>query len=256
MDTCFHYLIFKGIIHPKMKYITHLLVSKIHKTFFHLWNANEDIWIYFMNVLYCQSFGCIDFQWRDRNPSDFIKNILCSEDKQKSYGFGTTWGWVIDDRISIFEWTVPLMYTEFFVVKSAHKQHIKAEETVIGRFTCPSAVSFCLNGFICVKALFLDEKYPHIIYALKINGKRFWRHLIICISIRKSLVWKLGNRCVCWFSILCPLADDGKLSFEEFKAYFADGILTTDELRELFYSIDGRQTKYILQPSQTQSKFT
>uniref|UniRef100_A0A671S1W7 N-terminal EF-hand calcium binding protein 3 n=1 Tax=Sinocyclocheilus anshuiensis TaxID=1608454 RepID=A0A671S1W7_9TELE len=36
--------------------------------------------------------------------------------------------------------------------------------------------------------------------------------------------------------------NDGKLSFEEFKAYFADGILTTDELRELFYSIDGRQT--------------
>ncbi|XP_016413503.1 N-terminal EF-hand calcium-binding protein 1-like [Sinocyclocheilus rhinocerous] len=36
--------------------------------------------------------------------------------------------------------------------------------------------------------------------------------------------------------------DDGKLSFEEFKAYFADGILTTDELRELFYSIDGRHT--------------
>uniref|UniRef100_A0A8C2BKL0 N-terminal EF-hand calcium binding protein 3 n=1 Tax=Cyprinus carpio TaxID=7962 RepID=A0A8C2BKL0_CYPCA len=40
--------------------------------------------------------------------------------------------------------------------------------------------------------------------------------------------------------------NDGKLSFEEFKAYFADGILTTDELRELFYSIDGRQTKYHL----------
>lgn len=94
-----------------------------------------------------------------------------------------------------------------------------------------------------------DSKYPHIIYALKLNGKRFWRHLIICISIRKNLGWKLDNRCVCWFLwILCPLADDGKLSFEEFKAYFADGILTTDELRELFYSIDGRQTKYILQP--------
>ncbi|XP_053355637.1 N-terminal EF-hand calcium-binding protein 1 [Clarias gariepinus] len=36
--------------------------------------------------------------------------------------------------------------------------------------------------------------------------------------------------------------DDGKLSFEEFKAYFSDGILTTEELQELFYSIDGRQT--------------
>ncbi|KAF5905689.1 N-terminal EF-hand calcium-binding protein 1-like, partial [Clarias magur] len=35
---------------------------------------------------------------------------------------------------------------------------------------------------------------------------------------------------------------DGKLSFEEFKAYFSDGILTTEELQELFYSIDGRQT--------------
>ncbi len=43
---------------------------------------------------------------------------------------------------------------------------------------------------------------------------------------------------------LVSFTDDGKLSFEEFKAYFADGILTTDELRELFYSIDGRQTKY------------
>ncbi|XP_034021969.1 N-terminal EF-hand calcium-binding protein 1 [Thalassophryne amazonica] len=35
--------------------------------------------------------------------------------------------------------------------------------------------------------------------------------------------------------------DDGKLSFEEFNAYFADSILTTEELQELFYSIDGRQ---------------
>uniref|UniRef100_A0A8C7N4V7 N-terminal EF-hand calcium binding protein 3 n=1 Tax=Oncorhynchus kisutch TaxID=8019 RepID=A0A8C7N4V7_ONCKI len=37
--------------------------------------------------------------------------------------------------------------------------------------------------------------------------------------------------------------DDGKLSFDEFNAYFADGILTTEELQELFYSIDGRQNK-------------
>ncbi|XP_018616135.1 N-terminal EF-hand calcium-binding protein 1-like [Scleropages formosus] len=36
--------------------------------------------------------------------------------------------------------------------------------------------------------------------------------------------------------------DDGKLSFEEFKTYFADGILTTEELQELFYSIDRHQS--------------
>ncbi len=33
---------------------------------------------------------------------------LCSEDEQRSYGFGTTWGWVINDRIFIFGWTIPL----------------------------------------------------------------------------------------------------------------------------------------------------
>ncbi len=34
---------------------------------------------------------------------------LCSEDEQRSYGFKTTWGWVINDSIFIFGWTIPLM---------------------------------------------------------------------------------------------------------------------------------------------------
>ncbi len=33
---------------------------------------------------------------------------LCSEDEQRSYAFGTTWGWVIDNRNFIFGWTNPL----------------------------------------------------------------------------------------------------------------------------------------------------
>ncbi len=33
---------------------------------------------------------------------------LCSEDERRSYGFGTTWGWVINDRILIIGWTIPL----------------------------------------------------------------------------------------------------------------------------------------------------
>ncbi|XP_069740406.1 N-terminal EF-hand calcium-binding protein 1-like isoform X2 [Narcine bancroftii] len=36
--------------------------------------------------------------------------------------------------------------------------------------------------------------------------------------------------------------DDGKLSFDEFKAYFADGVLRTDELQELFHKIDQDNT--------------
>ncbi len=47
---------------------------------------------------------------RVREISDFIKKCLnlCSEDERRSYGFGTTWGWVINDRIFIFGWTTPL----------------------------------------------------------------------------------------------------------------------------------------------------
>ncbi len=33
---------------------------------------------------------------------------LCSDDERRSYGFGTTWGWVINDIIFIVEWTIPL----------------------------------------------------------------------------------------------------------------------------------------------------
>ncbi|XP_075439034.1 N-terminal EF-hand calcium-binding protein 1 isoform X1 [Ascaphus truei] len=36
--------------------------------------------------------------------------------------------------------------------------------------------------------------------------------------------------------------DDGKLSFEEFKAYFADGVLSAEELSELFHTIDTHKT--------------
>ncbi|EMP42265.1 N-terminal EF-hand calcium-binding protein 1, partial [Chelonia mydas] len=37
-------------------------------------------------------------------------------------------------------------------------------------------------------------------------------------------------------------SDDGKLSFEEFKAYFADGVLSGEELHELFNAIDTHNT--------------
>uniref|UniRef100_A0A3P9I014 N-terminal EF-hand calcium binding protein 1 n=1 Tax=Oryzias latipes TaxID=8090 RepID=A0A3P9I014_ORYLA len=37
-------------------------------------------------------------------------------------------------------------------------------------------------------------------------------------------------------------AHDGKLSFDEFKSYFSDGVLTADELKELFHTIDTHNT--------------
>lgn len=40
-------------------------------------------------------------------------------------------------------------------------------------------------------------------------------------------------------------SDDGKLSFDEFKAYFSDGVLTADELKELFHTIDTHNTEWV-----------
>uniref|UniRef100_A0A8C2R2V3 N-terminal EF-hand calcium binding protein 3 n=1 Tax=Capra hircus TaxID=9925 RepID=A0A8C2R2V3_CAPHI len=40
-------------------------------------------------------------------------------------------------------------------------------------------------------------------------------------------------------SLLSLEQDDGKLSFEEFQNYFADGVLSPGELRELFSGVDG-----------------
>uniref|UniRef100_A0A3P8R3X9 N-terminal EF-hand calcium binding protein 3 n=1 Tax=Astatotilapia calliptera TaxID=8154 RepID=A0A3P8R3X9_ASTCA len=36
--------------------------------------------------------------------------------------------------------------------------------------------------------------------------------------------------------------DDGKLNLEEFQSYFTDGILTDEQMQELYYSIDRQQT--------------
>ncbi len=38
---------------------------------------------------------------------------LCSKDERRSYGFGMTWGWVINDRIFIFGWTNTLSWYLF-----------------------------------------------------------------------------------------------------------------------------------------------
>ena len=37
--------------------------------------------------------------------------------------------------------------------------------------------------------------------------------------------------------------DDGALHWEEFKAFFADGVLSEDELKNLFNEIDTHNTK-------------
>ncbi len=48
---------------------------------------------------------------------------LCSENEQRSYRFGTTWGWVINDRIFIFGWTIPLNSNQAHIPHTFTYQH-------------------------------------------------------------------------------------------------------------------------------------
>ncbi len=42
---------------------------------------------------------------------------------------------------------------------------------------------------------------------------------------------------------VCVSADDGKLSLDEFQAFFSDGTLNEEELEKLFHTIDSDNTR-------------
>ncbi len=82
------------------------------------WTQRKIFWRKFVTRLF---WGTIDFHSRKKNTmevngapellcfphsSEYLP--LCSAEQRHSYRFGTTWGWVNDDRIFIFGWTIPL----------------------------------------------------------------------------------------------------------------------------------------------------
>ncbi len=63
---------------------------------------------YFSGPWSCKDPCCL---WEGLRALRFHQKYLnlCSEDERRSHGFGTTWRWVIYDRIFIFGWTIPLI---------------------------------------------------------------------------------------------------------------------------------------------------
>ncbi len=55
---------------------------------------------YFSGPWSCKDPCCLEGQRALRFKQNYLN--LCSEDERRSYGFGTTSGWVINDRIFIF----------------------------------------------------------------------------------------------------------------------------------------------------------
>ncbi len=87
------------------------------------WTQRKIFWRKFVTRLF---WGTIDFHSRKKNTmevngapellcfphsSEYLP--LCSAEQRHSYRFGTTWGWVNDDRIFIFGWTIPLRSFSF-----------------------------------------------------------------------------------------------------------------------------------------------
>ncbi len=82
-------------------------VEECHMNYF------TDVLAMFLDLGTLQLCCCL---WEGQRALRFHQKHLNlgSENEQRSYGFGTTWGWVINDRILIFGWTNPLMLTSIW----------------------------------------------------------------------------------------------------------------------------------------------
>ncbi len=96
----------KGTVHPKMKILssfTHPHKVTQRKIF---WRMRETEQYLSPTIEVNGAPKQPDYKL----PSKYLP--LCSE-QTHSYRFGSTWGWINDDRIFIFGWTVPLIVIQW-----------------------------------------------------------------------------------------------------------------------------------------------
>ncbi len=122
-----HYakLWFKGIVHPNMKILSSFTHPQVVTNLYEFLCSAKHKGSKFIKItkfVIRLFWGTIDFHSRKKintmevngapellcfpHSSEYLP--LCSAEQRHSYRFGTTWGWVNDDRIFIFGWTIPL----------------------------------------------------------------------------------------------------------------------------------------------------
>ncbi len=74
---------------------------------------------------------------------------LFSEDERRSYGFGTTWGWEIKDRIFIFDWTIPLNVSKWITFSRNVKKYWSQNQHPIFH-TCNFKFIWQLSGQLLI----------------------------------------------------------------------------------------------------------
>ncbi len=67
-------------------------------------------------------FHCISYPTVEVNGDQKQNIFFCVQHKRNFYRFGTTWGWVNDDNILIWGWTVSLSYLWMLSEYSKYKK--------------------------------------------------------------------------------------------------------------------------------------
>ncbi len=124
--TLDHKTSLKGIVHPKIKIRSSFTHPQVVPNLYGCLCSAEHKGRYSEECGNQSSSGApltIDFsyygsQWCPKTIGYKLSSKylpLCSAEQRHSYRFGTTWGWVNDDRIFIFGWTIPLSRWGIFV---------------------------------------------------------------------------------------------------------------------------------------------
>ncbi len=112
----------KGIVHPKMKILSSFTHPQVVPNLYECLCSAEHKGRYSEECGKQSSSGApltsivfffptMEVNGAPKQPGYKLSSKylpLCSAEQRHSYRFETTWGWVNDDRIFIFGWTIPL----------------------------------------------------------------------------------------------------------------------------------------------------
>ncbi len=120
--TLDHKTSLKGIVHPKMKIVSSITHPQVVPNLYecvcsagHKGKYSEECGKQSSSGAPLTSivlfFPTMEVNGASKQPCDKLSSKylpLCSAEQINSYRCGTTWGWVNDDTIFIFGWTIPL----------------------------------------------------------------------------------------------------------------------------------------------------
>ncbi len=125
---------------------------------------------------------------------------LCSAEQRNSYRFGTTWGWVNDDRIFIFGWTILLPWHSLFVHVLAYVQYLS--DFVIIRSNYSNL--FPVHFFSYPDVSMIAQQVNRDASCLKKSQVEFTGWLIV-FSLNVGNTGRLLNGGIYLFSLLCTV---------------------------------------------------